>query len=59
MNNVPVKKVKCIKFLGVVIDSNLTWLEHIKHIKSKISRGIGILCKARKLLNMQTNFKNI
>jgi hypothetical protein len=48
-----VKKVDSIKFLGVMIDCNLNWKKHIFHIKSKVSKGIGIICKARKYLSKQ------
>ena len=54
MNNEIIKQVKFTKFLGVVIDERLSWCEHISYIKSKISKGIGILCKARKMLNSST-----
>ena len=42
------------KFLGVIIDSQLTWKYHINYICGKIARGIGIIIKARKLLNQET-----
>ena len=42
------------KFLGVIVDEKLTWFEHIQYIKCKIAKGIGIICKARKLLNSKT-----
>ena len=35
------------KFLGVMVDSHVTYESHINHIKGKISRGIGILYKAK------------
>ena len=40
--------VEQTKFLGIVIDSSLTFLAHIQYIKGKIARGLGIICKARK-----------
>ena len=40
------------KFLGVYIDDKLNWKKHIEHISKKISRGIGVLCKARRMLNL-------
>ena len=39
------------KFLGVIIDDKLSFIRHITYIKSKISKGLGILLKARKYLN--------
>ena len=36
-----------MKYLGVLIDSNLTWKHHISYIASKISKSIGIICKLR------------
>ena len=39
------------KFLGVIIDRQLNWKAHISHIAGKVSRGIGILIKAKYLLN--------
>ena len=49
-----VERVKSIKFLEVIIDENVSWTEHIYYIKNKISKGIGILCKARKVLKPST-----
>ena len=49
-----VSYVEETKFLGVYIDSRLTWSSHIKHLKSKISKGIGIICKAKRYLSTST-----
>ena len=46
--------VHSVKFLGVIIDSRLTWSDHITYIKSKMSKSIGLLCKARKKLGKET-----
>ena len=42
------------KFLEVVIDSKLTWKNHISYITGKIAKGIGVITKARKLLDKNT-----
>jgi len=38
------------KFLGVIIDSKLTWSSHVQYISLKIMKGIGIMCKLRNIL---------
>ena len=42
------------KFLGVILDQKLQWKTHIQYIASKISRGIGIINKARYKVDTQT-----
>ena len=37
-------------FLGVIIDSKLSWKDHIYFVCRKVARGIGVLIKARKVL---------
>ena len=43
-----INQVESTKFLGVFIDSSLTWRSHIQHIDGKVARGLGILYKCRK-----------
>ena len=50
----PIEKVEHFKFLGVVIDSKLSWVDHIQFIKKKISKGLGILCKAERVSKLPT-----
>ncbi len=40
-------QVNSIKFLGVYIDQNLTWKDHINYVSKKISKSIGIIHKSR------------
>ena len=42
------------KFLGVIIDENLLFRDHIKYVKGKISRSLGILYKCRKYFDSDT-----
>ena len=37
-------------YLGVIIDHKLNWIEHISYVKSKMSKGIGLMYKARQFL---------
>ena len=38
-----VKMVKSYKYLGVIIDNNLSWAEHIEMVKGKLLRAIGVI----------------
>ena len=55
--NTSIKRVYVTKFLGVQIDSKLTWGDHIKHICKKISKCSAILSKARKKLSRDSLIK--
>ena len=46
-NNTSITQVKHTKFLGVIIDEQLKWIEHINSVANKISKITGVLCKAR------------
>ena len=45
----PIKRVRVTKAVGVQIDEHLSWENHIDHISSKISAGIGSLKKNKRL----------
>ena len=51
MGNQILTKVNSIKYLGIIVDHKLNWLDHITYVKPKISKGIGIMYKAWKYLN--------
>ena len=51
IDNQEISRVLKTKFLGVVVDSKLSWKEHIAYITGKIARGIGLISKARRYLN--------
>src|SRR5688572_30251381 len=48
--NQSITRVSSSKFLGVHIDEQLTWKEHITDISKKISKNIGIISRVRHLL---------
>jgi exonuclease III len=54
INNVKIECVNKTKFLGVILDSKLNWNFHVKHITSKLSKCVGIMSKARKVLNKES-----
>ena len=54
INGIKIDEVKYTKFLGVTIDSDLSWKNHIDSICSKIAKNIGILTKARSIFRTDT-----
>ena len=54
INNHVIERVSSTKFLGIVLDETLSWKDHLKFIKQKIAKVIGIICKCRKLLYKRT-----
>ena len=47
--------VKNVKYLGVQLDSNLDWNQHMKVLCSKVSRAIGFLKYAKKFVPKETH----
>ena len=58
MDNIALTKVSSNKYLGVIVDHKLNWIDHITYAKNKISTGIGIMYKARRYLN-KCSLKNL
>jgi hypothetical protein len=54
INDTILDTVKETKLLGVIIDSGLSWKNHIKYTAKKIAKSIGILSRARQYLNQKT-----
>ena len=50
----PLECKEYVKFLGVLIDKNLTWRPHIDQIASKISKILGIIAKLRHHVPLNT-----
>ena len=44
-------RVNETKFIGVTMDSHLTWASHLNRVKQKVARGLGVLNRARKVFN--------
>ena len=44
----------CVKYLGILIDKNLSWKRHIDHIIIKVSRTVGLIAKLRHFLPTHT-----
>ena len=51
IEDIHIKREHVTKFLGVFIDENLSWKQHIEMLSSKISKSIGILYKSGDVLS--------
>ena len=51
INDWEIKRITSIKYLGVLIDEHLTWKEHITIIGNKVSKNLGFLYRARRVLD--------
>ena len=49
--NNQIERKKAIKFLGEMLDENANWQEHIRTVENKIAKNIGLLYRAKYLLN--------
>ena len=49
-NEIKIRRVKLVKYLGLWIDDNLTWELLIDNICSKMARSIGIIKLIRKFI---------
>ena len=52
--NVALECKEFVRYLGVIIDNNLSWKHHIDHVAIKISRTVGLICKLRHFLPKHT-----
>ena len=50
IDSTPITQVSSTKFLGIIINENLTWTNHIQTVKQKILKNIGIISHLRKNL---------
>ena len=54
MGNIELENVNSVKYLGVMLDANVTWSEQIEFLASNLSRSAGIFSKLRYYLNTKT-----
>ena len=47
LNGVSIDRVTQFNFLGLIINSQLTWISHIQHISCKISKIIGVMYRLK------------
>lgn len=54
INDMPIDEKQETKFLGVLIDSNVTWSSHIRNINMIVARGTGILYKLKYYISQRS-----
>ena len=54
IDNLTIEHKQNSKFLGVYIDENLTWNNHLHHVTSCVSKGVGIISKLKLFLPQST-----
>ena len=54
MDNYTLSKTQKLKYRGVILDHKVSWIQHISYVKNKISKGIGIMYKARRYLRSKS-----
>ena len=54
INGKELKRVKSCKHLGMIIDENLTWQDHVLKIQKKTSSGLYMLRKVKQYVNSST-----
>ena len=53
MNNSKINSASHLKYLSIIIDSKPNWIAYITYVKNTISKGIGIMFKARDYLEQK------
>jgi len=51
INDYEIKHTTCTKYLGVYIDQNLSWTDHIHNLELKLSRSVGMFYRIRHYLS--------
>ena len=51
INGIELQKCQSAKYLGIILDENLTWEPHIQYLEKKLSQAVDIIAKMRHYLN--------
>lgn len=54
INSINIEQVDTIKYLGLIMDNNLSWKDHVNYIYSKVIPMMGALYTIRNYINDQT-----
>ena len=51
VGNDNIEKTYLIKFLGVMLDEHISWIDHVKTVENKIAKNIGLLYRVSQFLD--------
>ena len=51
IDNIVIERDSCNKFLGVIIDSKLSWSGHVSYIRHNMSKNLSVIHRVKWLLN--------
>ena len=54
INNHDIERVNTMKFLGALLDDNLSWKERIKYLENKIAKNIGLVYRTKPFLDKES-----
>ena len=46
-----IKRTSSIKFLGVMLDEHISWINHVRTVENKIAKNIGFLYRVSQFLD--------
>ena len=46
-----IERTSSIKFLGVMLDKHISWIDHVRTVENKIAKNIGLLYRVSQFLN--------
>ena len=51
IGNNNIERKSSIKFLGVMLDEHISWIDHVRTVENKIAKNIGLLYRVSQFLN--------
>ena len=54
INNHDIERINTMRFLGVLLDDNLSWKEQVKDLENKVSKNIGLMYRTKPFLDKKS-----
>ena len=55
IDGVPIERVHCMKYIGLMLDKVLSFIKHVDYLHSKVSAILSLLERSRKCLDCETS----